>query len=136
MCHDNAYSEISFDGYIPPSFLETDGAKDVGVEFHSLSKTYNMAGWRVGFLVGNSDILKYVEKFKSYLDYGIFTAIQLAGASALDSSQKYVEENCKQYLHRRDKFIHYLEKIDWHVNKMSMLKFHFVLILTDFMMHT
>ncbi len=117
ICHDNAYSEISFDGYVAPSFLEVEGAKDVGVEFHSLSKTYNMAGWRIGFVVGNSDILKYLEKFKSYLDYGVFTAIQLAGAVALTSSQKYVEENCKQYAHRRDKFIKYLEKINWHIKK-------------------
>lgn len=117
VCHDNAYSEICFDGYKAPSFLQVDGAKDIGVEFHSLSKTYNMAGWRIGFVVGNSEILKPVEKFKSYLDYGVFTAVQLAGVSALTGSQKCVEEACKNYQHRRDKFVRYLNKVGWEVEK-------------------
>ncbi len=117
VCHDNAYSEICFDGYKAPSFLQVDGAKDIGVEFHSLSKTYNMAGWRLGFVVGNAEILKPVEKFKSYLDYGVFTAVQLAGVTALTGSQKCVEDAVKSYQSRRDKFVGYLNKIGWHVDK-------------------
>ena len=115
VCHDNAYSEIYFDDYVPPSFLQVDGAKDIGVEFNSLSKTYNMAGWRLGYLVGNAEIIKPVEKLKSYLDYGAFTALQLAGVSALTESQQCVEEMRKLYQLRRDKFIGYLHKIGWNV---------------------
>jgi LL-diaminopimelate aminotransferase len=117
ICHDNAYSEICFDGYKAPSFLQVDGAKDVGVEFHSLSKTYSMAGWRLGFVVGNAEILKPVEKFKSYLDYGVFTALQLAGVTALSGSQKCVEDSVKTYQARRDKFVKYLHQLGWEVEK-------------------
>ncbi|MCM8765002.1 MAG: aminotransferase class I/II-fold pyridoxal phosphate-dependent enzyme, partial [Candidatus Omnitrophica bacterium] len=81
--HDLAYSEICFDGYRAPSFLQVEGAKDVGVEFYSLSKTYNMAGWRVGFMVGNRNIVRALAKLKSYYDYGIFTPIQVAAICAL-----------------------------------------------------
>ncbi|MCP4482691.1 MAG: aminotransferase class I/II-fold pyridoxal phosphate-dependent enzyme [bacterium] len=115
VCHDNAYSEIYYDNYCPLSFLQVDGAKDVGVEFHSLSKTYNMAGWRLGFLVGNADIIKPLEKLKSYLDYGAFTALQLAGVSALTESQQCVADIRHNYQLRRDKFITYLHKIGWDV---------------------
>ena len=117
VCHDNAYSEICFDDYKAPSFLQVDGAKDIGVEFHSLSKTYSMAGWRLGFVVGNAEILKPVEKFKSYLDYGVFTALQLAGVTALTGSQKCVEDSVKCYEERRDKFLKYLDKLGWEVEK-------------------
>jgi aspartate/methionine/tyrosine aminotransferase len=113
--HDNAYSELCYDGYTAPSFLQVPGAKDVGVEFHSLSKTYNMAGWRLGFVVGNANILKPVEKLKSYLDYGVFTALQLAGVTALSGSQDCVKENVKTYQERRDKFVAGLHKIGWKV---------------------
>src|SRR5207245_9335483 len=83
VCHDAAYSEIFYDGKPPASFMEIDGAKDVGVEFHSLSKTYNMTGWRIGFVVGNKDVLAGLGKVKSRLDSGVFEAVQAAGITAL-----------------------------------------------------
>ena len=85
VCHDNAYSEVTFDGYVAPSFLEVDGAKDVGVEVHSFSKTYNMAGWRLGWMCGNAKVVAAVEKFKSFLDYGAPTFVQLSGVLAVPS---------------------------------------------------
>jgi len=117
VCHDFAYSELTFDGYKPPSFLETPGAKDVGVEFHTLSKTYNMAGWRLGFCVGNREILKPLEELKSYLDYGVFTPIQLSGVLALSASQKCVQDVVAEYKRRRDKFVDGLNRIGWKVDK-------------------
>ena len=115
VCHDNAYSEICYDDYVAPSFLQVEGARDIGVEFHSLSKTYNMAGWRLGFMVGNPEILKPVEKLKSYLDYGAFTALQLAGVTALTESQQCVTDITHNYENRRDKFVGYLHKVGWKV---------------------
>jgi len=117
ICHDFAYSEIAFDGYEPPSFLQTPGAKDVGLEFHSFSKTYNMAGWRLGFCVGNREILGPLEKLKSYMDYGVFTAIQLAGVLALTGSQKCVKDSVAEYEKRRDKLVDGLNKIGWKVDR-------------------
>lgn len=114
---DLAYSEICFDGYKAPSVLEVPGAKDIAVEFCSFSKTYNMAGWRMGFAVGNAQILGYLEKFKSYMDYGVFTALQLAGVAALTGSQDCVAEVCKVYQKRRDIMVEGLNKIGWKVNK-------------------
>lgn len=113
---DLAYSEICFDGYKAPSFLQVPGARDIGVEFGSFSKTYNMAGWRIGFAVGNARILGYLEKFKSYMDYGVFTALQLAGVAALTSSQDCVTEVCKIYQKRRDMMVEGLNKLGWKVN--------------------
>ncbi|MFH1715636.1 MAG: LL-diaminopimelate aminotransferase [Elusimicrobiota bacterium] len=115
VAHDNAYSELCFDNYKAPSFLQVEGAMDVGVEFHSLSKTYNMAGWRVGFVVGNAEILKPLEKLKSYLDYGVFTALQLAGAAALEGPQDIITDLCALYQDRRDKFVSGLHKLGWMV---------------------
>lgn len=115
VCHDNAYSELCFDGYCAPSFLQMPGARDVGVEFHSLSKTYNMAGWRMGFVVGNAKILQPLEKLKSYLDYGIFSALQLAGVAALNSPQSVVDEIAKTYQKRRDIVVPGLAKLGWNV---------------------
>jgi len=117
VCHDFAYSELVFDGYRPPSFLETPGARDVGLEFHTFSKTYNMAGWRLGFCAGNGEILRPLEKLKSYLDYGVFTPIQLSGVLALDSSQKCVEDTVAEYKRRRDKFVDGLNRIGWKVER-------------------
>lgn len=117
VCHDFAYSELTFDGYKPPSFLETPGAKDIGLEFHTFSKTYNMAGWRLGFCVGNKEILRPLEKLKSYLDYGVFTPIQLAGVLALSGPQKCVEDTVAEYKRRRDKFVDGLNRIGWKVEK-------------------
>ncbi|MDH5174307.1 MAG: LL-diaminopimelate aminotransferase [Elusimicrobiota bacterium] len=117
VCHDFAYSEITFDGFKPPSFLEVPGAKAVAVEFHSFSKTYNMAGWRLGFCVGNREILRPLERLKSYLDFGVFTAIQLAGVLALSASQKCVQDAVAEYERRRDKFVDGLNRIGWKVEK-------------------
>lgn len=116
VCHDNAYSEITFDGYRAPSFLEVPGAKDIGVEFHSCSKSYCMAGWRIGYVVGNEKIIAALEKFKSFLDYGVFTAIQLAAVTALNSGQKYIKTTVETYQRRRDKFVQGLKRIGWPVS--------------------
>jgi LL-diaminopimelate aminotransferase len=102
VCHDAAYSEISFDGYTPPSFLEVDGAQAAGVEFHSLSKTYNMTGWRLGFAVGNREILAGLGKAKTNIDSGVFQAVQWAGIEALEGDQSDVEQMRAIYQRRRD----------------------------------
>jgi LL-diaminopimelate aminotransferase len=102
VCHDFAYSEMTFDGYIPPSFLETPGAKDVGIEFHSLSKTYNMTGWRIGFAAGNAEIIGGLGQIKSNIDSGIFEAIQVAGIEALEGDQSCLAEMRRIYTERRD----------------------------------
>jgi len=102
VCHDAAYSEISFDGYTPPSFLEVDGAREVGIEFHSLSKTYNMTGWRLGFAVGNREILAGLGKAKTNIDSGVFQAVQWAGIEALTGDQSDVEGMRAVYQRRRD----------------------------------
>ncbi len=115
--HDVAYSEICFDGYRAPSFLQAPGAKDVGIEFHSLSKTYNMAGWRVGFAVGNKHIIGALAKLKSYYDYGIFTPIQVAAITALRLEQKYIDDVVETYRKRRDILVEGLNKIGWYVEK-------------------
>lgn len=102
VCHDGAYSEMSFDGYEPPSFLEVDGAKSVGIEFHSLSKTYNMTGWRIGFAVGSSDVISGLGQIKSNIDSGAFQAVQIAGITALEGDQTCVAEMRRTYQERRD----------------------------------
>ncbi|MCM8789055.1 MAG: aminotransferase class I/II-fold pyridoxal phosphate-dependent enzyme [Candidatus Omnitrophica bacterium] len=113
--HDLAYSEICFDGYRAPSLLQVEGAKDVGVEFYSLSKTYNMAGWRVGFMVGNRNIVRALAKLKSYYDYGIFTPIQVAAICALRLEQRYIDATVNEYKKRRDTLVNDLNKIGWNV---------------------
>ncbi|WP_165077743.1 LL-diaminopimelate aminotransferase [Methanogenium sp. MK-MG] len=100
--HDNAYSEISFDGYRAPSFLEVDGAMDVGIEMHSLSKTYNMTGWRIGMAAGSADIIAGLGRVKTNIDSGAFDAIQTAAITALTSSQECIAESCAVYEERRD----------------------------------
>jgi LL-diaminopimelate aminotransferase len=102
VCHDFAYSEMTFDGYVPPSFLEVDGAKEVGIEFHSLSKTYNMTGWRIGFAVGNAQVIGGLGQIKSNIDSGIFEAIQIAGIEALEGDQGCLDEMRDIYTERRD----------------------------------
>lgn len=102
VCHDAAYSEMSFDGYEPMSFLEVDGAKSVGIEFHSLSKTYNMTGWRIGFAVGCAEVINALGQVKSNIDSGAFQAIQIAGIAALEGDQACVEEMRRTYAERRD----------------------------------
>jgi LL-diaminopimelate aminotransferase len=113
---DLAYSEVCFDGYKAPSFLQVPGARDIAVEFGSFSKTYNMAGWRIGYAVGNAKILGYLEKFKSYLDYGVFTALQLAGVAALTGPQDCVANICKVYQKRRDVMVEGMNKLGWKVS--------------------
>ena len=100
--HDNAYSELTYDGYVAPSFLETPGAKDVGVEFFSFSKPFNMTGWRVGFAVGNHDILAHLWRLKTNMDSGMFDALQRTGAFILNSPWDSVVEMCRVYTRRRD----------------------------------
>jgi len=115
--HDLAYSEICFDGYKSPSFLQAKGAKEIGMEFCSLSKTYNMAGWRIGFAVGNKDLIGALAKLKTYYDYGIFTPIQVAGITALRESQECVNEIVATYQRRRDALVSGLNSMGWKVEK-------------------
>ncbi|NPA94296.1 MAG: LL-diaminopimelate aminotransferase [Thermodesulfobacteria bacterium] len=111
VCHDAAYSEMTYDGYVAPSFLETPGAMDVGIEFHSLSKTYNMTGWRIGFAVGNPELVGALKKVKSNVDSGQFEAVQEAAIAALDSDQSCVEEMRKIYTERRDTLVDGLNEL-------------------------
>jgi LL-diaminopimelate aminotransferase len=111
VCHDAAYSEIYFDGRRPASFLEVDGAKDVGIEFHSLSKTFNMTGWRIGFAVGHKQILAGLGKVKSNLDSGVFQAVQEAGITALNADEQLTLGLRQTYQERRDLLIPGLQKL-------------------------
>lgn len=113
VCHDFSYSEITFDGYKSVSFLQAKGAKEVGIEFHSLSKTYNMTGWRIGWACGNKEILRNLLIVKTNIDSGVFQAIQYAGIEALLGSQKSVEKMRKVYKKRRDLVINTLNKLGW-----------------------
>lgn len=115
VAHDNAYSELTFGGYVAPSFLQVPGAREVGVEFHSLSKTYSMAGWRVAFAVGNSRVLANLAKFKSFVDYGIPNFIQKAAAEALSGPQDYVAQIREVYRRRRDVLVRRLNAAGWAV---------------------
>ncbi len=115
--HDFAYGETCFDGYKAPSFLSVKGAKDVGVEFTTMSKPYNMAGFRIGFAAGNKDMIDYLATIKGYYDYGIFQAIQIAGIIALrECSQDIVIQN-ERYQARRDVVCEGLTKLGWEVEK-------------------
>ena len=111
VCHDGPYSEIAFDGYRPPSFLQAKGAMDVGIEFHSLSKSYNMTGWRVGMAVGNATLINALMRVKSNLDSGIPQAIQLMAIEALSGPQDVIGDNVAHYQRRRDKLVAALTKI-------------------------
>jgi len=114
--HDNAYSEIAYDGYKAPSFLETEGAMDVAIEMHSLSKTYNMTGWRIGMAVGNGTILSGLGRVKTNVDSGVFDAVQRAGISALSGSDDCVREACRIYQERRDVLVGGLRKLGFLVD--------------------
>ena len=114
--NDIAYAEITFDGYEPPSILQVEGAKDIAAEFYSLSKTYNMPGWRVGFMCGNKILVSALSRLKSYLDYGMFTPIQVAAIAALDGPQDCVEEIRTMYCSRRDVLIEGLNNMGWKVD--------------------
>ena len=115
--HDLAYADIVFDGYQAPSFLQAKGAKDVGVEFISLSKSYNMAGWRCGFAVGNRDLVDALARIKGYYDYGIFAPIQVAAIMALRTDTDVVQATAETYRHRRDVLVEGLNRIGWKVQK-------------------
>lgn len=115
--HDLAYAEIAFDGYKAPSILQVPGAKDVAVEFYSLSKSYNMPGWRVGFMCGNEVLVSALGRIKSYLDYGTFTPIQVAAIAALEGDQSCVKEISNMYQSRRDVLCNGLNSLGWEVEK-------------------
>lgn len=115
LVHDLCYAELAFDGYQPTSLLEIPGAKEIGVEFHTLSKTYNMAGWRVGFVVGNTDIIQGLRTLKTNLDYGIFAAIQTAAETALQLPDSYIKEVQQRYLQRRDFLVEGLRELGWNI---------------------
>ena len=115
LVHDFAYADISFDGYRPPSLLEVPGAKEVGVELYTLSKSHSMAGWRVGFVVGNRDMVNALAKLKSYLDYGTLQPIQIASIIALNECDDYIDEVNAVYRRRRDILIDGLERVGWKV---------------------
>ena len=113
--HDFAYADLTFDGYQAPSFMQVKGAKDAGVEFFSLSKSYSMPGWRVGFCVGNPEIIAALRRIKSYLDYGIFQPIQIASIIALNGPQECVEDIRQTYKERRDALISGLNRVGWDI---------------------
>ena len=113
--HDLAYADLVFDGYRAPSILQVSGAKDVAVEFFTLSKSYNMPGWRVGFMVGNPKLVSALTRLKSYFDYGTFTPLQVAAICALKGPQECVREICETYRERRDCLVEGLKKLHWNV---------------------
>lgn len=115
--HDFAYADLVFDGYKPPSFLQVRGAKEIGVEFYSLTKSFSMPGWRVGFCIGNSKMIAALRKIKSYLDYGIFQPIQISSIIALKGPYGCVGEMAQVYQQRRDTLINGLERIGWKIEK-------------------
>ncbi|RME01876.1 MAG: alanine transaminase [Calditrichaeota bacterium] len=117
LVQDLAYAEIAFDGYTPPSILQVPEARKVAVEFYSLSKTYNMPGWRVGFCVGNARLVEALARMKSYLDYGIFQPVQIAATIALNGEQSCVEDIRRMYQRRRDVFCDGMERIGWPVRR-------------------
>ncbi len=117
LVHDLAYADIVFDGYKAPSVLQVPGAKDIAVEFFTLSKSYNMPGWRVGFMCGNPTLVAALARIKSYLDYGMFTPIQVAAIAALEGPQDCVAEICEMYRKRRDVLVDGLNKAGWPTEK-------------------
>lgn len=117
VCHDGPYSEIAFNSYKPLSFLEVPGAKEVGIEFHSMSKTYNMTGWRIGWAAGNERVIEALGRIKSNIDSGVFQAIQEASIEGLLGSQEIVQEICKIYQERQDIVIEGLTSLGWNVER-------------------
>jgi alanine-synthesizing transaminase len=130
--HDLAYADLVFDGYKAPSFLEAKGAKDVGVEFTSLSKTYSMPGWRMGFCAGNRELVRALTRIKSYLDYGIFQPIQIASTVALNGPQDCVDEVVEIYRQRRDCLIDGLDRIGWKIEPPKATMFVWAQIPEEF----
>jgi alanine-synthesizing transaminase len=115
--HDFAYADLVFDGYTPPSFLQVPGAKEIGVEFFTLSKSYSMPGWRVGFCVGNPQLIAALRRIKSYLDYGMFQPIQIAAIIALNGPYDCVQEIVEIYRQRRDALVDGLNRVGWAIDK-------------------
>ena len=117
ICHDAAYTELAYDGYHPPSLLSVEGGKEIGIEFHSLSKTFNMTGWRVGFAVGNAHVIRTLGEMKKNVDSGVFTAIQYAGIEALDRYSELIENIRRTYQGRRDVLVDGLTALGWRLQK-------------------
>ena len=115
--HDLAYADITFDGWKAPSIMQVPGARDVAVEFFTMSKSYNMAGWRIGFMVGNAELVAALARIKSYHDYGSFTPVQVAAIAALEGDQSCVTDICAQYQRRRDVLVKGLHEAGWMVEK-------------------
>jgi len=133
LVNDIAYGEITFDGYEAPSILQVDGAKDIAVEFYSLSKTYNMPGWRVGFMCGNSTLVEALSRIKSYLDYGMFTPIQVAAIEALNSPQEVIDDVRATYKRRRDVLCEGMCNAGWKVEKPKATMFVWAKIPEQYM---
>jgi alanine-synthesizing transaminase len=117
LVHDFAYSDTAFDGYQPPSILQVPGAKDVAVEFYTLTKSFSMAGWRMAFMVGNPTVVAALAKLKSYLDYGVFQPIQIAATVTMNEAQDYPKEVNEIYQGRRDALCDGLSRIGWDIPK-------------------
>lgn len=128
---DNAYSEIAFDGYRPPSIFEIDGAWDVAIEYHSFSKTYNMTGWRLGWATGNPDLIATLTKVKTFLDTGAFLGIQAAGVAALESWPDWVPQNVARFQARRDALVEGLHQIGWGVDPPKATMYLWAPVPTD-----
>lgn len=131
--HDFAYADICFDNYKAPSFLQAPGSMDVGVESFSLSKSYNMAGWRVGFMCGNSEVISALKRVKSYLDYGIFQPIQISAITALNETQECVNEIRENYRSRRNRLVDGLNKIGWEIESPKATMFVWAKIPDQFL---
>ncbi len=116
MVHDLAYADICFDGWNAPSIMQVPGARDVAVEFFTMSKSYNMAGWRIGFMVGNKDLVYALSRIKGYHDYGTFTPMQVAAIAALEGPQECVQEIALKYQRRRDVLVKGLHEAGWMVD--------------------
>jgi LL-diaminopimelate aminotransferase len=116
LAHDNAYSEITYDGYVAPSLFQFKGAMEIGVEFHSLSKTFNMTGWRIGFVCGNHEVIKALGTIKTNIDSGIFNPVQLAAVEALDHGEKTLPDMVKLYQSRRDLLVSELAGLGWEIS--------------------
>jgi len=113
--HDFAYADLAFDGHVPPSILQADGAAEVAVELYTLTKSFSMAGWRVGFVVGNTEVVEALARLKSYLDYGTFQPIQIAAIVAMNEAPDFPREVCEVYRSRRDALCDGLARIGWPV---------------------
>src|SRR5207244_9034537 len=121
--HDFAYADLGFDGYEPPSILQVPGAKDVAVELYTLTKSFSMAGWRVGFLLGNAEVVAALARIKSYLDYGTFQPIQIASIIAMNEAPEYPKQVCEIYRGRREALGEGVARIGWEIEKPTGTRF-------------